>query len=81
VHTVKSHTAKPHPAKARNALARGVLFRARNGCTSTRKVSDRFFIVEDVAGDGGQNELNVGSNRITLAGANRQRAASNTGLA
>jgi hypothetical protein len=79
-----------------------VLFRARNGCTSTRKVSDRFFIVEDVAGDGGQNELtvtatdwvgnartqrlvvsrvNVGSNRITLAGANRQRAASNTGLA
>ena len=66
------------------------------------KVSDRYFIVEDIPLDVGQNELtvtatdwvgnarsqkltvsrvNVGSNRITLAGGNRQRGALNTELA
>ena len=71
------------------------------GLTSPGKVSDRFFIVEDVLLDVGQNELtvtatdwvgnarsqklsvsrvNVGSNRITLAGGNRQRGALNTEL-
>jgi large repetitive protein len=72
------------------------------GLTTPGKVSDRFFIVEDVPLDVGQNELtvtatdwvgnarsqkltvsrvNVGSNRITLAGGNRQRGALNTELA
>jgi hypothetical protein len=72
------------------------------GQTTTGKVSDRYYIVEDVALDVGQNELtvtatdwvgnarsqklivsrvNVGSNRITLAGGNRQRGALNTELA
>ena len=71
------------------------------GLTTPGKVSDRFFIVEDVPLDVGQNELtvtatdwvgnaraqkltvsrvNVGSNRITLAGGNRQRGALNTEL-
>jgi hypothetical protein len=86
---------------AHYAPATGVLFRAHKGY-KTGKVSDRFFIVEDVALDVGQNNLlvtatdwvgnarsqrltvsrvNVGSNRITLAGGNRQRGALNTGLA
>ena len=72
------------------------------GLTTPGKVSDRFFIVEDVPLDVGQNELtvtatdwvgnartqklivsrvNAGSNRITLAGGNRQRGALNTELA
>jgi large repetitive protein len=101
VHLTKSHTAKTHPAKAHRALATDALFRACKGY-KTGKVSDRFFIVEDVALDVGQNNLlviatdwvgnarsqklivsrvNVGSNRITLAGGNRQRGALNTELA
>jgi large repetitive protein len=101
VHFTKSHTAKTHPAKAHRALATDALFRACKGY-KTGKVSDRFFIVEDVALEVGQNELtvtatdwvgnaraqrlvvsrvNVGSNRITLAGGNRQRGALNTELA
>ena len=72
------------------------------GLATTGKVSDRYYLVEDIALDVGQNELtvtatdwvgnarsqklvvsrvNVGSNRITLAGGNRQRGALNTELA
>ena len=84
----------PYPTVTVNNITTGV--------TTLGKVSDRFFIVEDVPLDVGQNELtvtatdwvgnarsqkltvsrvNVGSNRITFAGGNRQRGALNTELA
>ena len=112
-YTEKTHSAKAHYAIAERAFFHALegglkvpyptvtVNNITTGLTTPGKVSDRFFIVEDVPLDVGQNELtvtatdwvgnarsqkltvsrvNVGSNRITLAGGNRQRGALNTEL-